>query len=153
MCKIHRFVCVPWCPSVTVCARGSVSSSETKRRRTRWLVKEKWYYYLHANFKVVVFSWHHLPRSPTTICSQCASSLKISQNVRFQMCSPPPTHPDTLKINHAKEKSSLRTVEELASCRGLFNPPPSYQRPTPSSGFTDQSCRHCHQLGKGEMLP
>lgn len=141
MCKIRRFVCVPWCPSVTICARGSASSRETKgrRRRRRRLVKEKGYYYLYANFRVIVFSWHHLPRSPSTICSQCTCSLKISQNVRFQLCSPPPTHPDTLKINYAKEKASLRTVQELASCRGLFNSPSSYQRPTPSSGFMDQS--------------
>lgn len=46
------------------------------------MVKEKRYYYLHAYFKVVAFSWHPLPRPPSAICSQA----KIyGQNMGFTL--------------------------------------------------------------------
>lgn len=98
-------------------------TSREKKERRRW---KKRYYYLYAHFRVVFFSWHHLPKSPSAICSQrtCSGKKSMVRIWGFIRVPPRPTLKHSLTINYAKKKSPPKHFARISILRGPLSPTP-----------------------------
>lgn len=106
-----------WCLSQGVCDQQGKEREEEVEKR---------YYYLYAHFRVVFFSWHHLPRSPSAICSQrtCSGKNPWSEYGVSSVFPPRPTLKHSLTINYAKKKSPPKHFARISILRGPLSPTP-----------------------------